>query len=335
MTTNAELLQSFLQAEEGQYLSGQALAKQHGISRVAVNSRIRKLGEAGLQFEAVPRRGYRLQEEPEELHPDLLEAHLRTTPRSPLGPESVHLLDETDSTNLEVERRLATGAGAPLAVIAKSQSQGRGRMGRTWHSTHPGNLYLSIGFRPETPGTALSSFSLWAGVRLAQAIGRSTGEPVQVKWPNDLHVQGRKLAGILCEAKLELDRVQTLVFGLGLNVNQPAGDLPDDLRTPATSLRSLLQEQVPIHPLAIEVLAAVLDGYHACQQPGSSDRLQDEFASVDALHGQSVTTQNGPVQTQGTACGIDGHGNLLVETPEGTRLPIPAGDVTLRKPHQS
>jgi BirA family biotin operon repressor/biotin-[acetyl-CoA-carboxylase] ligase len=335
MTTNAAILQSFLQADIEQFLSGEALAMEHGISRVAVNARIHKLEQSGLQFEAVPRRGYRIISEPLELHPDLLEAHLHSQEQTLLDDDSVHLLDETDSTNLEVERRLAAGAEAPLVIIAKSQTQGRGRMGRTWHSTHPGNLYLSVGFRPETPSAALASFSLWVGVRLAQALNKFTSLPIQVKWPNDLHVKGRKIAGILCEAKFELDRMQTLVFGLGMNVNQAAESLPDDLRTPATTLRTLLGEPVTIHPLTIIVLKAVLDGYQDCQQPGSGKRLQEEFIPVDALLGQAITTQNGPTQTQGTAQGIDEKGNLRLERQDGFILTVPAGDVTLEKQPES
>lgn len=331
MDTNAAILQTLLQAEDEEYLSGETLAKEHGISRVAVNARIRKLKHSGIRFKAVPRRGYLLQAEPAELHPDLLEAHLHLQPNQGFDPAAVHLLEQTESTNLEVERRLGAGAEAPLAVFAKSQTQGRGRMGRAWHSTDPRNLYLSIGFRPGQSGTALASFSLWAGIRLAQTLRNTTDLPVQVKWPNDLQVGGQKIAGILCEAKLELDRVQTLVFGLGLNVNQEADTLPGNLRTPATTLRSLLGATAPIHPLAVQVLTAVLDGYQACQQPGSGQQLQQEFSTVDALFGQVVTIQNGPVETQGTAKGIDLHGNLLLEVPEGKTVPIPAGDVSLKK----
>ena len=134
MIKNAYILQSFLKAGKEEYISGETLAKEHKISRVAINGRIRKLEETGLHFEAAPRRGYRLQEDPSELHTDLLQAHLLIKQPKAINPASVHLLDAVDSTNLEVERRLGSGADAPLAVIAKSQTQGRGRMGRSWHS---------------------------------------------------------------------------------------------------------------------------------------------------------------------------------------------------------
>ena len=111
MTTNTSILLSFLKLENREFLSGETLATEHGISRVAINARIKKLTQSGIVFEAIPRRGYRLAEEPAQLHPDLLQAHILLN-----GPNlAVQVILETDSTNLEVERRLASGETAPIA----------------------------------------------------------------------------------------------------------------------------------------------------------------------------------------------------------------------------
>ena len=323
---NAAILRSFLDARQGDYLSGEALAEGHGVSRVAIHSRLKKLEQSGIHFDAVPRKGYRLASEPPILHPDLLEAYIR---KAGLGLGAVNVLEETDSTNLEADRRLASNCPAPFAVFARCQSQGRGRLGRNWHSTDPGNLYMSVGFRPGSPGAGLSRFSLWAGVHIATALREATDLPVQVKWPNDLHIDGKKVGGILCEAKLELDCIQTLVFGFGLNVNQDAGSLPTGLRTPATSLFSLLGRPVPVHPLAVDILRAVLHAYRDCQQPLAGENLKQAFASLDALKGKVVQAQNGNLVTTGVANGIDEQGNLLLLTKGNQTVPIPAGDVSL------
>ncbi len=327
MTANPSILQSFLEAGKDTFISGEELARRHGISRVAIHARIKKLEQSGIMFEAVPRRGYRLASEPPTLNADLLQAHLKQS-----GTDlSLHFLEEVDSTNLEVERHLASGDSDPLAVIALRQTHGRGRMGRTWHSTHPGNLYLSIGFRPEAPNAAIGLFSLWAGIRVAESIREATALPVKVKWPNDLHVEGQKIGGILCEAKMELDRVQTLLFGLGLNMNQDAHGLPDNLRTPANTLKSLLGKSVPIHPLTISILQAVTEGYDACQQSGSGKILQKTFLALDALRDKTVTVLNGASENHGVARGIDTQGNLLLEAADGSLSAIRAGDVSLKK----
>lgn len=323
---NPAILRSFMDFGVPSYLSGEVLAEEHGVSRVAIHSRIKKLEQSGIHFEAVPRKGYRIASEPTALHPDLLAAYVA---KAGLELEGVSVLGETDSTNLEADRRLASNCPAPFAVFAHHQTQGRGRLGRTWHSADPGNLYMSVGFRPGSPGAGLSRFSLWAGIHIATALRKATGLPVQVKWPNDLHIDGKKVGGILCEAKLELDCVQTLVFGFGLNVNQDAGDLPSGLRTPATSLSSHLGRTVPIHSLATHVLHAVLDAYRDCREPGAGKDLQQAFSSLDALQGQYVEARNGTRSTVGVANGIDDQGNLLLLTQGNHTVPIPAGDVSL------
>ena len=325
-SSNSQLLQAFLEAGSKVFLSGEALASHLHISRVAVHSRIKKLELSGISFEAIPRKGYRLVREPEELHSDLLGAYLS---RDSISLHSIRVLSSIDSTNLEVDRMLANDCPAPLAVIAHHQSRGRGRLGRVWHSESSGNLYLSLGFRPEVSTSGMSPFSLWAGVRIAQCLRELLGIPVEVKWPNDLHVEGRKIAGILCEAKLELDRVQTLVFGFGLNVNQDASSLPEDLRTPANSLKSILGEMAPIHPITVGVIKSVLNAFADSSKQESGLTLQSAFKPLDALYGKVVQVQSGLETISGVAYGIDVLGNLLLETEKGKMKPISAGDVSV------
>jgi len=326
MVTNASILQAFLDAGPEVHLSGESLAEKLGVSRVAVHARIKKLEQSGIHFQATPRKGYQLVDEPEQLHQDLLSAYVS---QDKVNLESVEVLPSTDSTNLEVERRLANNEPAPFAVLAHQQTQGRGRLGRAWQSSHAGNLYMSVGFRPETSTTAIAPFSLWAGVHIANVLRTLLDIPLQVKWPNDLHVEGKKVAGILCEAKLELDRVQTLVFGFGLNVNQDAASFPEGLRTPANSLKTILGKPAPIHSVTTSVLKAVLRAYEDCQLPEAGMALKNAFGLVDALNNKAVEVQSGTQTMSGVANGIDENGNLLVVTEE-TTVAVCAGDVTLK-----
>ena len=327
MDTNASILQAFLDVGPNVHLSGESLAEKLGISRVAVHSRIKKLEQSGIQFQATPRKGYHLVDEPEQLHQDLLTAYMA---KDQVPLKSASVLPSTDSTNLEVERRLVNNEPVPFAILAHHQTHGRGRLGRSWQSSHDGNLYMSVGFRPETPSTAIAPFSLWAGVHIANALRKLLDIPFQVKWPNDLHVEGKKVAGILCEAKLELDRVQTLVFGFGLNVNQDADSFPGGLRTPANSLKSILGKPAPIHSVTTTVLLAVLQAYADCQLPDAGMALKNAFGLVDALNNQAVEVQRGSQIMHGEAKGIDENGNLLVVTADETTLSVSSGDVTLK-----
>ena len=324
--SNSRILEAFLKAGSDTYLSGESLAKELSISRVAVHSRLKKLEQSGIQFKAIPRKGYRLLSEPEHLQSDLLGAYL-SLDNVPL--QSCTLLETVDSTNYEVDRRLSQNSPVPLAVLAHKQTQGRGRLGREWHSDNTGNLYMSIGFRPEAESTAISLFSLWAGVRIAETLRKLLEIEVMVKWPNDLQVEGRKIAGILCEAKLELGRVQALVFGFGLNVNQDASSLPSGLRTPANSLKSILGEIAPIHGITAKVIEAVLAAYEDCSKAAGGTALQSTFHSLDALSGRPIEIQAGNCLKSGVARGIDEDGNLLLETETGTITPISSGDVSI------
>jgi BirA family biotin operon repressor/biotin-[acetyl-CoA-carboxylase] ligase len=225
------IIEALLAAGAG-HVSGTALARQLGVSRVAVWQQMEKLRAQGFAFESVRARGYRLSACPAALHPALIAAHLRSHGRScPLM-----LLDEVDSTNDEAARQLADGRPAPFAVLARRQTRGRGRLGRAWHSTDNGNLYVSFAFRPRLAPARMQTFTLWMGVNVCELVANFTGATPGLKWPNDLLFDGRKAGGMLTEARMDADQIRDLVFGLGLNVNSPAGAWPRELAGRAISL---------------------------------------------------------------------------------------------------
>ena len=199
---DSSILVAFLEAGD-QPVSGDRLAKELGISRVAVWSRLERLRAAGFTFKASTRKGYILTDVPRELNAAWLGAQLR---RRKVAPE-VELLAEVDSTNSEAERRLATGQEAPFAVLARAQSAGRGRLGRRWHSAPAGNLYMSLAFRPFIPPDNLKPFTIWMGLALCAHVEAAYDVKLGLKWPNDLlSADGRKVAGMLTEARLEIGR---------------------------------------------------------------------------------------------------------------------------------
>ena len=196
---DSSILLAFLEAD-GEPVSGDRLAKELGVSRVAIWSRLERLRASGYVFAASTRKGYALRSVPRHLDPALLDAHLRLLKVSP----KVEFLAEVDSTNSEAERRLAVGQEAPFAVLARTQKAGRGRLGRKWHSAPSGNLYLSLAFRPFIPPERLKPFTLWMGLALCAHVEKSLGLKLGLKWPNDLQSpDGRKVAGMLTEARLD------------------------------------------------------------------------------------------------------------------------------------
>ena len=204
------VLRSLLQATP-HYVSGNHLAERLKMSRVGVWARVNKLRKSGLSIEASQNRGYRLAGEPDLLVRPLLDAWFKELNIN----YPLHLLENTDSTNSETERLLASGEKAPFAVISQQQQSGRGRMGRTWHSPKGGNLYLSIGLRPDVELVRLRNFTLWQGVTIAKFLKGHTGiKSLMVKWPNDLVSGQKKVGGMLTEASIDCDQVRSMVLEL-------------------------------------------------------------------------------------------------------------------------
>lgn len=322
--TDTRILQALVIAA-GQPVSGAALARELDLSRVAVWARLDRLRQEGLPIDAGPRRGYRLTGEPASLHPGLLRAHLAAR----AIPVPVLVLPEVDSTNSEAERQLADGRAAPFVVLAAAQTRGRGRFGRTWHSPDEANLYLSAAFRPTLPPDRMPGFTLWMGLRLCDHLARTTGLALRLKWPNDLLFEGRKVAGMLTEARIDSDRMRDLVFGFGLNVNADPKRWPTDVAAVATSLRAAGGgAPLPFHATAAgivgEVHAAAAD--YVAGQTGERDALWERY---DALGGKQLTVQGGNGTIAGVAAGLAPSGGLRLTLTDGSETVVHAGEVTL------
>src|SRR5476651_260054 len=283
-TPEVLILEALLAAGAG-HVSGTALARQLGVSRVAVWQQMEKLRAQGFAFTAVRARGYRLAACPATLHPALIAAHLRGHGRScPLT-----LLDEVDSTNDEAARQLADGRPAPFAVLARRQTRGRGRLGRAWHSADNGNLYASFAFRPRLAPGRMQTFTLWMGVNVCELVANFCHATPGLKWPNDLLFDGRKAGGMLTEARIDADQIRDLVFGLGLNVNSPAAAWPPGLAGRAISLAEHTRAPLDLNRFAAALLGRVLLAYDRFVDGAFADTFADLWNRYDVLRGQPVT----------------------------------------------
>jgi BirA family biotin operon repressor/biotin-[acetyl-CoA-carboxylase] ligase len=325
---DSSILLAFLEAD-GEPVSGDRLAKELGVSRVAIWSRLERLRTSGYVFAASTRKGYALRSVPRHLDPALLDAHLRLLKVSP----KVEFLAEVDSTNSEAERRLAVGQEAPFAVFARTQKAGRGRLGRKWHSAPSGNLYLSLAFRPFIPPERLKPFTLWMGLALCAHVEKSLGLKLGLKWPNDLQSpDGRKVAGMLTEARLDADSVRELVFGVGLNLTGAPKDFPAELRATAGSLEAALGAPLDLNREAAGVIAALFRAWEQFEEGTWSRSFRKLWSHHDVLAGKSVRVGLRGDPVAGVVDGIDDEGSLILRTGGGRRAIVSSGEVTLRKP---
>lgn len=228
----------------------------------------------------------------------------------------VHYFERVSSTMDVLHELAATGADTGTAVIAGEQLEGRGSRGRSWHSP-PGGLWLSVLCRPPVI-EGLDVLSLRAGLAVAEALQIVVPRPLQLKWPNDLMLSGRKLGGVLCEARWQGDSLAWVAVGVGMNVSNR---IPEELRAVATSLAA---ERANITPqtIAPPVLAALRQLDHGTGQLSGLELQQ--FAKRDWLRGRAVLQ---PVA--GTVAGLREDGALLVRTVLGLDVPVRSGTVQL------
>ena len=321
------ILKALLDAPDD-FVSGSLLAKQLGVSRPAIHGKLEKLREKGFEFEAIRNKGYRLTQEPEVLHPALIRYYLEDAATE----LDVLYFPVIDSTNSEAERQITYARKSPFAIASSCQTKGRGRLGREWYSASADNLYLSVLFEPNIPPQQLQHFTLWTGIYICRALQSFTPKAkLQIKWPNDLHCDGRKFAGMLTEAKMDSDSMRSIIFGICINLNSNPSKFPKELRTIANSLYAIHGEEVPINKVAARVLQAINNAYEACIHNKTTETLPEAWTPLSSLNGKPVTALQGDQAISGIASGIDASGALLLTQPDGSTIPVRAGDVTLKK----
>lgn len=315
------ILSLFSQTPDG-FLSGARISAALGVSRTAVWKHIRNLRQAGYRIEAIPSRGYQLRQSPDVLVPEAIQADLGCRR---IGWR-VRCFAETDSTNLQACRFGDEGEAEGLVVIADRQTAGKGRLGRQWASPGGVNLYASILLRPPIPAFQAPRLTFLSAVAVCRAIERCSGLQARVKWPNDVLVQGAKVAGLLNEMSAETDRVNYIVLGVGVNLNMRADQLPSDLRYPATSLAMASGQPVARVNFTRTLLQEIDALYQLYLEQGSAPVLAAWTALCD-LTGQSVRVDCQQVQIEGSMVGLAEDGALLVRTATGKVESVYAGDV--------
>ena len=326
MTTDTQLLTVLRGAEDG-FTTGAELARQLGLTGAVVTGHIKALSKLGYEIEASPHLGYRLVGSPDALHAEDLLARL---PKKRIVGRVIQVFQETASTNDVVEKLARDGVQEGVVVFAESQTKGRGRLGRKWVSPAKKGLWFSVLLRPQIRPVEATQLTVAAATALARAIQQQTSLSPDIKWPNDLLLRGKKVAGILTELSAEVDRVKHIILGIGLDVNQSAADFPADVRKIATSLKLESGRAIDRAELAAAILQE-LDRDYARICEGGFAALADEWESRCTTIGQNVTICIGDRRVRGRAEALDDDGALLVRTEHGRLERIIGGDVTVEK----
>ena len=317
---------ALLKAREGKPLSGEEMSRALGVSRAAVWKAIEALRQEGYEIQSATKRGYRLERAPDRVREGELAGPLSGCH---VGSRLI-CLDVIDSTNTECKRQAMAGAVEGLVVTAEEQTGGRGRRGRSFQSPRGKGLYLSALLRPRLEPAQVANFTAWVAVAVCDGIQAACGLRPQIKWTNDIVLNGRKLVGILTELGLESETnsLQYLVTGIGVNVNHTPEDFSPDIRDMAGSLAMELGHPVRRVELAAAIIRALDRMYRSF--PQDKQKYLDQYRADCLTPGNRVQLVTPVSRQEAYAVEIDDQFRLVVELEDGTRKALSAGEVSVR-----
>ncbi len=314
---------SHLLAQRGQFISGEALAEMLGVSRSAVWKEIESLRKDGYQIDAVPHKGYRFCDTADLLSAAEVTQYLSANARSAMH---ISVEREVDSTNAILRRLEAQGAEEGTVLIASAQTNGRGRLGRQFHSPADTGIYLSLLLRPVCAAEQAITITTAAAVAVCEAIDSTTDQHAEIKWVNDIFVNKKKVCGILTEAAMNIEsgRLDYAVLGIGINAYLPDGGFPDELQLIAGALKNEHTAGFRSR-LSAEILSRFWNLYTT---PPAD--LAEQYRRRSFVCGKKITVHRGGNALPATALDIDDHYSLRVRYEDGREESLSSGEISVR-----
>ncbi len=319
--TTKEIVLAFLLNHSNESFSGQKLADHLNISRNAIWKAIQTLRDEGYPIESVPGVGYRLSGQVDVLHSNVIESHLGI-------PLDVTSFSSLDSTNTEAKRKLNNGVDADFLIVAEEQTKGKGRLGRTFYSPAENGLYMSLALHNLNPDADTTLITTLAAVAVCQAIEELTDEKPQIKWVNDIFLNGKKICGILTEGiiNLETQSIQSIILGIGLNVNLDESGIPEELKPIIGSLFEKKEQSASRN----EIAAKIIQHFYRLYETMSSKLFLDEYRKRCFVLGKDVTFVLQKKHYEGRAIAIDDKGGLVVKLPDHSEKTLSYGEISIK-----
>ena len=310
--------------ESGEYVSGQELCRQFGVSRTAVWKAIGQLKNEGYCIEAVKNKGYRLVSEKQVFGKYELESRMNTS----WAGRPVFYFEELPSTNQQAKLDAENGAQEGTLIVADMQTAGRGRRGRSWNSPGGTNAYFTLVLKPDYDGELASMVTLVMGIAVAECLRKTWGVQACIKWPNDIVINGRKVCGILAEMSIEREFIHYVVVGVGINVGEQ--EFPEEIAQTATSLWQECGMPVSRAELIVNVMKAFESSYEVFRNERGFGGLLERYNELLVNRGREVRVLDPKGEFQGISRGVNEKGELLVERQDGTVAAVYAGEVSVR-----
>lgn len=306
-------------------ISGEEMAEKLGISRNSVWKAVGKLKEAGYEIQAGTNRGYQLVSSGNVLTPQGVRRLLTGSAKGC----AIDVRDSVTSTNTVLKAIAEQGGAEGMVLIAQQQTQGKGRLGRTFLSPKGTGLYISILLRPKFSAEESLCVTTAAAVAVAEAIDSVTGKHAMIKWVNDVYLKGRKVCGILTEASVDFENsgLNYAIVGIGVNVQEPPGGFAPEIRDVAGAL---YQEEVPAG-VRTQLAAEILNRFFGFYDHLTQRTFMDAYRERSLLTGMEVTFAQGDTVKEGLVLGVDDEARLQVRLPNGEEKLFSAGEVNIKK----
>lgn len=303
------------------YLSGEEISRDLNISRAGIWKYIQELRKIGYDIVAVPHLGYQLKSSPDKLFAHEIKFNLKT---KRIG-KKIFYFNSIGSTMDEAFSQALKGEDDGTVICAETQTKGRGRLGRSWSSPKSKGIYFSVILRPKLPPSQVPQLTLMSAVAVAEAIKKVSGLDAQIKWPNDLLIDNKKLVGILTEMSADMDRIKFVIIGIGVNVNVNSGLPPH-----ATSLKIKTNQNFSRVTMMKEILQSLEHWYHLFHKEGF-DPVMHRWKDLSLTLGRFIKISDPGQTVQGEAIDIDSDGGLLIRSDSGLVVKKMTGDVVLIK----
>lgn len=313
-----------LKNSKDEFLSGEKISDEFGVTRSAIWKNMNSLKELGYEIESVPRKGYRILSSPDILTYEEIERDLRTE----YICRNVYYFDTISSTNIKA-KEIALDEPEGTVVVSEEQTGGIGRLGREWISPKQKGIWMSIILKPEVEPMKVSTIALVGAAAVNKAL-EDMGIKSGIKWPNDIVIDGKKVCGILTEMSCELNMINYVVMGIGINVNLDKMDIPDDLQYKATSLKIVENRQINRKELSASILNHFELLYNDFKDGGNITEVLQICKDNSVLLGEEVRIIRGKDVRIGNALDLNDDGQLIVQFENGTIENIFSGEVSVR-----
>ncbi|WKA53343.1 biotin--[acetyl-CoA-carboxylase] ligase [Planococcus shixiaomingii] len=309
----------------GEALSGQQLADEFGISRTAVWKHIKDLEDQGYEIESIKKRGYILKSIPDTLEPTAIQTLLKT---KRIG-QVMEYIESCPSTQIIAHKLAQEGTADGTVVLTETQTAGRGRLARKWDSAPQKGIWMSIILRPDVVPQKAPQFTLVAAVAVVRAIEEVTGLKPEIKWPNDILINGKKCTGILTELQSDADGIQALIIGIGLNANQEVEDFSPEIQEIASSLKMASGREVNRQELVRALLFHIEQFTNIYIEQGFAI-IKLMWESYSSTIGQPIRARMAKETLEGIAEGITDDGILQLRTADGKLHGIYSADIEMQ-----